>query len=358
MNHWKMLCCLATMTALGAAQPTFAQQGPVAGETVEGSLAGKSMTFASWGGIFQEGQMKALEDFVAKSGVTLYEDGPAEQSKVKAQVESGNVLWDVVVTSNYLPFVECGKLFLKLDFSKIDVSKVPEGQVGECSVPAMNYGTLLMYNKDTYGDNPPTSWADFFDTEKFPGKRAIPGYSDAEGFIVELAFLAEGMKQEDMFPADIDRALDKYRAMRDDLILWTTGAESEQLMESGEADMVMGWTGRGLNAIRNGANFAPVWKDWVVVKDQVVVPVGVKDPDASFALINAYLGAEAQAKFTEVTSYSPINVDAKPQLDELGASFLSTAPDKLAQAYEQNIPYWVEHYDELLSKWAEFLAGN
>ena len=72
---------------------SFAQDKPVAGEVKEGSLKGKTLTFVSYGGIYQDGQTAALKEFVDKSGVKLLNDGPTEIAKLQAQVESGNVTW-------------------------------------------------------------------------------------------------------------------------------------------------------------------------------------------------------------------------------------------------------------------------
>src|SRR5918998_2126951 len=94
---------IAQATALGLLMITtaaFAQSKPVAGEVAEGSLKGKTLTFVSYGGIYQDGQIAALKEFVDKSGVTLLSDGPTEISKLQAQVESGNVTWDVVDTGD------------------------------------------------------------------------------------------------------------------------------------------------------------------------------------------------------------------------------------------------------------------
>lgn len=335
-----------------------AQDAPVAGEVAEGSLAGKTLTFVSYGGIYQDGQIASLQDFVTKSGVTLLSDGPTEVAKIQAQVESGDVQWDVVDTGTLTPYVYCGTLFQKLDLTKIDTSNIPEGQVGECSVPAMNYGTVLMYKKSTYGDNPPKGWADFFDTENFPGTRAMPGDSEPDTTLVEIALLADGVPKDQLFPADVDRALNKFRGLGEDLIFWKTGAESQQMMESGEADMVIAWSGRAMAAQKNGAEYEPVWQDWIVVMDQLTIPVGVKAPDASYALINAAIGKRAQEIMTEQTSYSPIHKDAQPQVDELLQKWLTNTPEKVAMGYQQNIPYWIENYDEVETKWGEFIAGN
>lgn len=354
-----MITTTAAVALLGLGAATaVAQDAPVAGEVAEGSLKGKTLTFASFGGIFQDGQLAALQDFVQKSGVTLLSDGPTEIAKVQAQVESGNVTWDVVDTADFPPYVHCGTLFQKLDFSKIDTSKIPEGQTSECSVPAMNYGVVLMYNTEKYKDNPPQTWLDFFDTEKFPGVRGIDGSGDFTGGLLEQAFRATGGDPKAMTADDIDTAIDKVRQLGPDTIFWKTGAESQQLIESGEADMAMMWTGRAMTAVKNGAQYTPAWQDWLVVMDQLTIPVGVKDPDASHALINAYLGKEAQEILTEKTSYTPINTEAKPEVEPAVAAFLTNTPERQAQGYQQNIKFWVDNFDTTQEKWSAMMAGG
>ena len=110
---------LALTMTCALALPVFAQEKPVAGAVAEGSLKGKTLTFVSYGGIYQDGQVAALQEFVEKSGVTLLNDGPTEIAKLKAQVDSGNVTWDVVDTADLPPYVHCGTLFQKLDFSSL-----------------------------------------------------------------------------------------------------------------------------------------------------------------------------------------------------------------------------------------------
>lgn len=340
------------------ANAAMAQEAPPAGTIVDGSLKGKTLTFVSYGGIYQDGQVAAMKDFVDKTGVTLLNDGPTEIAKLQAQVESGNVTWDVVDTDDLPPYVHCGTLFQKLDFSKLDISHIPPGQVGECSVPAMNYGIVLMYKNDTYKDNPPKDWKDFLDTEKFPGTRAIDGSGSPIGALIEQAVLAEGGSAENMTKEDIDKGIAKIKAIGPDTIFWKTGAESQQLAESGEADMIMMWTGRAMTAVNNGAQYTPVWKDWMVVMDQMTIPVGVKDTGAAYALINAYLGKSEQEILTEKTSYSPINTEAKPDVPESVAAFLTNTPDRVKQGYQQNIKFWVQNFDYASEKWTALMAGN
>lgn len=359
MGYRSILAGMAGATAFAlVATLASAQEAPPAGTIVDGSLKGKTLTFVSYGGIYQDGQAAALKDFVDKSGVTLLNDGPTEIAKLQAQVESGNVTWDVVDTADLPPYVHCGTLFQKLDLSKLDISHIPPGQVGECSVPAMNYGMILMYKNDAYKDNPPKDWKDFFDTEKFPGTRAIDGSGDPIGALIEQGVIADGGTVVDMTPADIDKGIAKIKALGPDTIFWKTGAESQQLAESGEADMIMMWTGRAMTAVKNGAAYTPVWKDWMVVMDQMTIPVGVKDTDAAYALINAYLGKKEQEILTEKTSYSPINNEAQPKVDASVAAFLTNTPDRVKQGYQQNIKFWVANFDAASEKWTALMAGN
>ncbi|MGV0784503.1 extracellular solute-binding protein [Mycolicibacterium sp. XJ775] len=156
---------------------------------------------------------------------------------------------------------------------------------------------------------------------------------------------------------DLDRALKKMNSIRNDTIFWTTGAQSQQLIESGQVDMALVWSGRAYSAVKNGAPFAPMWDQWMPEADTIAVPIGARNPKASMAFINFYLGAQQQAKLAELTSYSPINVDAKPQLDDLARSYLTTTPEREKDKFPLDLDYWAEHQEDIASKYTAWLAG-
>jgi len=336
---------------------TLAGQPPVAGEVAEGLLKGKTLIFTSHGGIYQAGQMAALQYFVEKSSVRLMGDGPTEIAKLQAQVRSNNVVWDVVDTSDFAPHVHCGTLFQKLDYTKLDISNLTAGQAAPCGVPSMNYGIVLMVKNSSYPDNPPKNWQDFFDTVNFPGIRGIDDHGEIRAGIIEQAILAAGGSVDNLTVADIDLGLNKIRALGADTVFWKTGAQSQQLMESGEVDMIMMWTGRAMAAVKNGADYSPVWQDWLVVMDYLTIPINAKNTEGSYALINAYLGKEAQEIMTEQTAYTPVHKDAKPKLDKITAAFMVNTPERIKQGYQWNIPFWTEHFQITSEKWAALAAG-
>ncbi|GAA3724913.1 putative spermidine/putrescine transport system substrate-binding protein [Spinactinospora alkalitolerans] len=333
---------------------------PEAGTVRPGALEGTAMTFVSYGGTYQKGQEEAAVDpFAEESGARVVTDGPTDYAKIASQVEAGVVTWDVVDTDAIWGSAHCGDLLMPLDYSIIDKSRIPEGLAGECTVPAMQYGMVLVYNTEKYRGRPPGSWADFFDTEAFPGRRAISGIpNDAAPGPYEAALLADGVSPDDLYPLDVDRAHERLDTVRDDLVFWETGAEQQQLLESEEVDMAMVWSGRGYAAVRNGAPFAVTWDQWLPVMDSLGVVKGSRNPRSSMALINYYLGARQQEDLTELTSYSPINTEAEPDLDPTARSFLTTQPGVKEKAAPVDIEWWAEHQEELIQGWSTWLAGR
>merc|ERR1712034_57153 len=59
-----------------------------------------------------------------------------------------------------------------IDYDIVDPAKQREGFGWEYSSSAYFYSYVIAYDATKF-DTPPTSIADFFDTEKFPGKRSM-----------------------------------------------------------------------------------------------------------------------------------------------------------------------------------------
>lgn len=327
------------------------------GTVKEGILKGVTMTYVGYGGSGQAGQEEAfVHPFAEHSGAHILSDSPTNYAKIQAQIESGNIVWDVIDSGAADVEANCGILFEPLDYTIIDVSQLPDKTPEmKCGAPALFYGYTFFYNEDKYKDNPPTSWADFFDVEKFPGVRAVDGRSLPTAGTIEAALLADGVSDSDLYPLDLERAFKKWDTVKGDLLYWKTGAEQTQMAESAEADMIFGWSARIYEANTHGANFKPMWKGAFALYDVFAVLKGSKNTLPSMALINYALGAEQQAKMTELTSYSPVNINAKPELDKLGEEFNAMKPEVLEQFATVNIGYWAEHRNAIAEAWDNWL---
>ena len=95
-------------------------------------------------------------------------------AKVKAMVDTNSVSWDLVEVESPELSRGCDEgLFEELDPAQFGKTEdfVP-GAIQPCGVGFFVWSTVLAYNADKL-KSAPTSWADFWDIKKFPGKRGL-----------------------------------------------------------------------------------------------------------------------------------------------------------------------------------------
>lgn len=339
---------LAAVAALALA--SCSSGGSAEGEET-GEAGGGELVFASYGSAYQDAQNEAfLTPWAEELGVTVQNDGPTEYAKIQQMVEAGNTTWDVVDTEPYFPVANCGTLVEEIDFSNIDESAFPEGTVSECSIPLAQYSTVVIYNTDTYsGAEVPSTPADFFDLEKFPGTRMVPNW--AGGGALEVALLADGVAAEDLYPLDTERAYAKLDTIRDSLEFWNTSSDSQQSMEDGAADMWLAWSGRGFEAENNGANIAPAWEDNLLAWASLSIVKGSKNVENAQSFIEFAAQAEPQARFAEIQPYSPANLTAEPELTELQQKWNVADSAVQDQAVVTNVQWWADNSAEAEEAW-------
>jgi putative spermidine/putrescine transport system substrate-binding protein len=139
------------------------------------SFAGDTLRIVSWGGAYQKGQSVGIFQPAAKAmGITVKEDTYGGISDVKLMVKSGADKFDIF-SSGAGGCASGGKegVLEKLDYSVIDVSNHLPGMYSDYCAGADIFSVVAAWNTDTYGDNGPRTWADFYDVKKFPGTRAM-----------------------------------------------------------------------------------------------------------------------------------------------------------------------------------------
>jgi putative spermidine/putrescine transport system substrate-binding protein len=341
----------------GGSTQAAQDSGPArAGVVAPGAFEGTKVSFVSWGGDVQEAQIGGgLGGWAETSGGEIVSDGPTDGAKIKAQVESGSVTWDVVDIADKWAAAHCGELLERIDYDIVDTSELmPGARATDCGVPAIVTGNVLAYNKDKYKSGAPTTWADFFDTRRFPGKRGI--YAGNPSVTFEAALLADGVAPEDMYPLDVDRALKKLETIKDDIVFWDGGALVQQMMESGQIDMGLIWSGRVYGAVKAGAPWAVSHEQPYLTYDFLVIPKGTKNPEAANSLINYYIGARQQAAVTERITYPGVNKNARPNLGPMAAEFQVDRPPFNDQQYI-DLDYWSRNIDALTDRWASWING-
>ena len=313
----------------------------------------KEMVFTSWGGTTQDAQKAAWVDkFTAKTGTAVLQDGPTDYGKLKAMVEANSPTWDVVdVEGDYAVHAGKAGLLEKLDFTVIDKSKLDPRFVTDYSVGSFYYSFVIGCNKDTVKACP-KSWADLFDTAKFPGKRAFYKWS-APG-VIEAALLADGVPADKLYPLDLDRAFKKLDTIKKDIIWWSGGAQSQQLLASSEAPFGSFWNGRLTALAKTGVKVETSWEGNITAADALVVPKGAKNKEAAMQFIALATSALPQSDMAVVTGYAPINLGS-PAL--MPPDVAKTLPDQQkASQVNADMNYWAEKRDEIGKRWYAWQA--
>lgn len=311
------------------------------------------IVFSAWGGTMQEIQKEAWADpFTATTGIAVKQDGPTDYGKVQAMVESGQPGWDVVdVEGDYA--IQAGQkgLLEKLDFGIIDKTNLDPRFVTDYSVGGYFFAFVIGCNKDAV-EKCPQTWADLFDTAQFPGKRTF--YKWSSPGVVEAALLADGVQPDDLYPLDLDRAFRKLDTIKSDIIWWSGGAQSQQLLASGEAPYGSFWNGRMTMLAATGVPLEVSWNQNIAANDSLVVLKGSKNKEAAMKFIALATSAEVQAHLSTKSAYAPANVKA---VDFMDAEIVKTLPDKeTATQINANMHYWADHRDEIGQRWYEWQA--
>ncbi|WP_353666343.1 ABC transporter substrate-binding protein [Marinomonas sp. THO17] len=314
--------------------------------------ANDTMSFVSWGGSTQEAQQEAWAiPFSAISNIKVIQDGPTDYGKLKAMVESGNVQWDLVdVEADFAYRAAAEGLLEPLDFSIIDTTDIDPRFVSDYGIGSFYFSFVLAYNKNSLSSEP-SSWEALFDLDTYPGKRAL--YKWPSPGVLEMALIADGVEPENLYPLDLDRAFAKLDTIKDNIIWWGGGAQSQQLLASGEASMGMFWNGRIFSLQEDGLPVGVNWKENLVMSDFLVIPKGAKNKDAAMKFLAYSTSAQGQADFASLTAYSPINKKSEELIDSGLNAYLPTSytSDQVSLDYQ----YWAKNGQEISARWNTWL---
>jgi putative spermidine/putrescine transport system substrate-binding protein len=319
-------------------------------------LNGQTVTFVDYGGPTGEAMKRVYYGpFAEKTGLKVLHDAPYDPAKHKAQVDAARVTWDVVNGASLTAISFCRTGLLEpLDpslFDEID----PKFKTGDCAVPINTYASVLAYDKK-FEASPPAGWADYFDLEKYPGKRGM--WKSVGLHQLEIALLADGVSPEELYPLDLDRAIAKLDTIKDQIVFYESLAQGGEQMLSGAVVMTDTAGQRGMAASRDGAQFLPQWNQAVIAWEAYGIPKGSKNKQAAQALLR-YMGtAEAQSRVAGEagmgsTAKDPVEA---PGLDALHQLWLP-AGDNLKTAVTVDPAWWADHYDEATERFNTWTTG-
>jgi putative spermidine/putrescine transport system substrate-binding protein len=325
--------------------------------------AARDLTIVSWGGAYQDAQRAVyFQPFMQARGIRLLEetwDGGV--GVLRAKMQSGANNWDVVQVEGEELLVGCEEgLFERIDWARVGGRDAyrPDA-VHECGVGSIYYSFVLAYDRARIAGEGPRSWADFWDVQRFPGKRALRRGPKTN---LEIALLADGVPANQVYatlrsPAGIDRAFAKLDQLRPHLVWWTAGAQPPQLLASGEVAMTSAYNGRISAANRNdGRNFAIVWTNSLYTIDSWVIMKGSPNLAHAYAFL-AFAGQpERQAQLPPRIPYGVPALGAEALIPDAVKPDLPTSPANIATAIQLDDSFWLENIDRLTQRFNAWAA--
>lgn len=322
-----------------------------------GARAQDSITVASWGGVYQEAESKAFFQPAAKAlGITIKEDTTGGLADVRLQVTGDAVKWDLVE----LGADECARgtregLFEKLDYGIIKADGIDPKLVHDDWIGITYYSVVLIYNTKVYGENGPKTWADFWDVEKFPGKRALGNFPNET---LTVAALADGVPLDQVYPLDMDRAFASLERIKPHIsVWWDSGGQAMQLVKDGEVDMASIWNGRASVLEKEGAPVKYTYDQGVFNPDCMVIPKGAGNKDLAMKALAQFVSPELQANLPLYIGNGPVNLKAfetgKIPPDRQQA--IVSAPENIKKQVLLDANYWADHLVEAQERFDDFL---
>lgn len=317
---------------------------------------GRTLTITSWGGEYEDGQRRAIiEPFERLTGAQI-EVGATDIADLRSMVEDEETQWDVsdILTEDVLPLANLGVLET-LDYNVID----PEGIIAEArldhGVGSSFYSTLLTYRTDRWPDlQPPGSWRDFWDLDRYPGTRGL--HRQAQGTL-EFALLADGVALDELYPLDVPRAFASLDRILPAITLWwEQGAQPAQMVTSGDLDMVSAWHSRIFRLQDDNPSVAIQWSGGAISGNSWVIPGGAPNRDVAMDFINFATRPEVCAAFASLVPFGPVNTNAFDLLPADVVDRLPTAPRHRAVQFMTDFEWWFQHRESVDAEFEEWMA--
>lgn len=330
---------IAAVAGLG--MPAIAQSKP------------DQLVISSGGGAYDEANRKAYYDsFTEKTGIPIVTSPYIGVAKIRAMFESGSVEIDAVATdATDAAIASANGWIAPIDWSLSDRSAIIEGAASDDYVLGEVAAKVLGWNTSSFGGaKAPSRWEDLMDLENFPGTRGLWKFATQT---LEIALLASGVEPEDLYPLDVDRALQALTSIRDNTIFWEHGAQSAQLLIDGETEISTAWNGRLYDPRTDGAPVDYTFDESLLVAGGWCIVKGTKNERWSQELIAHIMDPARQAVFAENIPYGPVVASA---YDLLSDERRAALPDP-ARGSWQNFVYWAENGEALNQAFTDWLVG-
>jgi putative spermidine/putrescine transport system substrate-binding protein len=285
-----------------------------------------------------------------------YEGGLDE---IRSQVRSLNIKWDVVdlelsdamrgCREGLLETIDPDELAPAPDGTPAKQDFIP-GALTKCAVGTVIWSTVVAYDKTRFRGDKPKRLEDFFDLERFPGKRGLRYTPKAN---LEWALLADGVAPEDVYPTlatkeGLDRAFAMLDRVKPYVVWWRSGEEAVRLLETHQVSMTSAYNGRIYDAVAGrGEPFGIVWDHQIWNIDLLGILRGNLKRARAMDFIRFATATPQLAAQAKYIPYGPVRRSALKQVTPVQRGHLPTAPANFKTAMRIDAKWWASHFEAI-----------
>jgi len=326
------------------------------------SAAETPVTYFTYGGAWKQAIIGAFaEPFTKKTGIPVQYQEPYSFAKLRAMHEAKSQQIDICGVNGMDVYISARlKMITPVDWSVVDKSVLHPQQLHNenvigCASQSMN----VCYSKKKWpAGQQPNSWADFWNVEKFPGRRSLR--RDAV-WTMEAAAKADGILDDQFYPLDVDRvfrALDRIKPHVK--TWWSDNSQAQQLMAQEEVDLIYMTNGRATQSILDHkADYEMIWNEAIYAghAEGWYVPVGCPNPKGGMKFLDFVGRPEYQAVFARLLYYAPQNPKAVDLLDPKLAKLMPSHPDNEKVAHTINYRWWADNHARVQRRFEQWLQS-
>ncbi len=323
----------------------------------------RPLTIVGWGGSSQDAHRQAYwNSFTRTTGIALREDTwRGGVGVIRTKVVGGDASWDIVQVETEDLILGCEEgLFQRLDWASLGGRDAfLPAAVHDCGVGAMLWSYVIGYDGDRIKGAGPQSWADFWDVQRFPGKRGMrktPKYS------LEFALMADGVAPDQVYPmlrtpAGVDRAFRKLDEIKPNVVWWSSISQVPDLL--GSREIVMSVTSPGRLVVANrteGRNFKLNWHGNIYAVDYWVILANSPRRAEAAQLLRYMTRPENQMRLARYIPTGLTNIEANRTVDPVLRQDTPSDPANMTDALELDADFWVEYGDQLTQRFNAWVA--
>ncbi|MEX1080905.1 MAG: extracellular solute-binding protein [Halofilum sp. (in: g-proteobacteria)] len=348
------------------------------GQTVGAEPAHGPLVVATWGGVYERSQRAAYFDpYTEATGTPIQTASYSGGLGTLRKRVQGPGDWDVIDMTMADHRRACAEGLLQ-SYSGEGLMPAPDGTPAErdfirsaitpCGVAHNLFSTVVAFDEDFFRYTAqPHRIEHLFDTERFPGKRALHKRPDA---LLEWALLSYGVPVGDLYDLlsterGLNLAFKRLDEIREHIVWWESPEEAVELLRREDVTFAMGYNGRFFDAaVVQNEPVRIIWDAQVYEFETWGIPRNAAHPERARQFIGYATRTQSLARQTRYIAYGPTRASAIRRVGKHASTgvdmraHMPSHPLHMERAIRKDVDWYAHTRQHLNERFQVWLAAG